>query len=289
MTAFEKIRAYYYLTKPGIVRGNLVWLTGGFLLASRGQLNFVTFLGVFVGTGVVIASACVVNNYLDRSIDEKMERTRKRALVVGSINVRSALVFAATLGIIGFALLIFYTNLLTTTIGIIAYIFYVVIYGIAKRASYHGTLVGTIPGALPPVAGYVAVTGRIDFGAILIFLILVFWQMPHFYAIAIYRRKEYKNAGIPVVSVAKGLTFTKRAIMWYILAFMVSVICLFIAGYTGLTYLVAMLVIGTAWFVLGLRGFRVANTDAWARRMFRFSLLVTLIFSIMISVDNLLI
>src|SRR4051812_28720954 len=114
------------MTKPGIVRGNLVTLTAAYLLASKGHFVLGTFVAVFVGTALIIASACVVNNYIDRSIDEKMERTKKRALVVGTISARSALIYATVLGIIGFASLILYTNVLTTITGLIAYIFYVI-------------------------------------------------------------------------------------------------------------------------------------------------------------------
>lgn len=277
------------MTKPGIVRGNVLTVIAGSLLASKGNINFVSFIGVVVGTALIIASACVVNNYIDRRIDKKMERTKKRALVIGSISIAHASVFAFVLGLMGFALILATTNLLTFVIGAIAYVFYVVIYGLAKRASYHGTLIGTIPGALPPVAGYVAVTGNLDFAAILLFFILVFWQMPHFYAIAIYSRKEYDAAGIPVISLVKGIPATKRAIMWYILAFVVAALCLAVAGYAGLIYMFTILLVSVVWFVLGMRGLRASNHDKWSRMMFNFSLLVILLFSILISVDNILI
>lgn len=282
------LHKYYHMTKPGIIRGNIMMLAAGYLLAAGGNFQLVSFLTVLIGTTLVIASACVANNYIDRSIDEKMERTKKRALVTGVISPRNAIIYAIVLGVIGFFVLLF-TNLPTFLIGVTAYVFYVVIYGIAKRASYHGTLVGAIPGALPLVAGYVAVTASFDIGALLLFLIFFLWQIPHFYAIAIYRRNDYQAAGIPVISVVLGVEKTKRAIMWYILAFMLAVICLSIMGYTGLTYLFVMLAVGTAWFVLGLRGFKTHSNDKWGRTMFRFSLIVSLIFSVMIAVDNLLI
>lgn len=277
------------MTKPGIVRGNVLTVIAGYLLAAKGHFVLTTFVGVTIGTAIVIASACVINNYIDKNIDKKMERTKKRALVTGEVSAASALLFAGVLGVIGFITLALFTNVTTLFVGVVAYIFYVVIYAAAKRASYHGTLIGAIPGALPPVAGYVAVTGSLDFGALLLFLVMFFWQLPHFYAIAIYRRKEYAAAGIPVMTVAKSVAATKRAIMWYILAFMVAVVCLAVSGYTGITYLCVMLLIGALWFFLGLRGFKTTHSDKWARSMFRFSLIVTFVFSIMISIDNLLI
>jgi protoheme IX farnesyltransferase len=277
------------MTKPGIVRGNLLTVIAGYLLAAKGHFVLTTFLAVTIGTALVIASACVVNNFIDKDIDKKMERTKKRALVTGEVTRYSALVFAALLGSLGFTVLTLYTNSVTLVVGVVAYVFYVAIYAVAKRNSYHGTLIGAIPGALPPVAGYVAVMGAFDFGAILLFLIVFFWQMPHFYAIAIYRRKEYEAAGIPVITVARSVAATKRVMMWYILAFTVAAVCLAVSGYAGITYLCVMLLMGVLWFRLGLRGFKTTHSDKWARSMFHFSLIVTLVFSIMISIDNLLI
>jgi protoheme IX farnesyltransferase len=205
------------------------------------------------------------------------------------VSLQNATVYAAVLAIVGFTLLLFLTNVLTLVVGLVAYVFYVVVYGIAKRATYHGTLIGTIPGALPPVAGYVAVSGNLDLAAVILFFIIVFWQMPHFYAIAIYRRKDYEAAGIPVISLVKGIPATKRAIMWYILAFTVSALCLSVAGYVGLIYFYTILLVSSVWFILGIKGLSKIRSDAWAKMMFRYSLIVTLLFSVLISVDNLLI
>lgn len=287
MSAPSQLKKYYDLTKPGIVRGNLLTVIAGFLLASRGDFHIPAFVGVVLGTAFIIASACVVNNYIDRDIDKKMKRTNKRALVTGEIRPKYAMLFAVVLGLIGFGLIVGLTNLITVAVGIAAYVMYVFVYAAAKRGSYHGTLVGAIPGALPPVAGYVAVSGSLDLGALLLFCILVFWQMPHFYAIAIYRRAEYKAAGIPVISVAKGVETAKRAILLYIVAFMIAALCLALAGYVGWIYVVVMALMSVIWLVVGVKGLRAPDSDSWARMMFRYSLIVTLVFSILISVDNL--
>ena len=204
------IKTYYLLTKPGIIYGNSINTAGGFLLAAKGVIDPLLFLAALIGTAFVIGSACVFNNYIDREIDEKMARTKKRALVTGDIPVKNALIFGTLLGILGFLILFSYTNLLTGVIGVIGVVMYVVVYGYFKRRTVHGTLIGSISGAIPPVAGYTAVTNLIDTGAILLFLILVFWQMPHFYAIAVYRIEDYKKAGIPVLSVVKGIPTTKK-------------------------------------------------------------------------------
>ena len=282
------IRAYYYLTKPGIIRGNAVVAAAGFLLASKGHINLLVLLATLVGLSLVIGSSCVFNNYIDRGIDAKMSRTKRRALVTQSISVRSAIIYAVILGLIGSTVLALYTNLLTLGLALFGFFAYVVMYGIGKRRSVHGTVVGSISGALPPVVGYTAVTGRLDAGALILFLILVLWQMPHFYAIAIYRLDDYAAANIPVLPLAHGLRATKIQILVYIVAFILAAWSLSLFGYAGITYLVVSLALGAAWLALGLRGFNNANDNDWARKMFRFSLVVITGLCVMVSLNSLL-
>ncbi len=279
------IEAYYRLTKPGIIRGNVMTAAAGFLLASQGHIDFGLFLATMAGIALLIGASCVVNNYIDREIDKKMTRTKERALVTGAISPNQAFVFATVLGISGFALLMRYTNALTVGLGVLAVISYVVVYGWAKRRGPFGTLVGSLPGALSITAGYTAVTGSLDVGALLLFLVLVAWQMPHFYAIATYRLKEYKAAGLPVLPAIKGVAQTKKSILFYMLLFVIATVSLFAFGYTGWTYLVVMLAVDTAWLRLALQGFNTKDNDKWARKVFGFSLLTLLVFSLMISLE----
>lgn len=281
----EKVKEYYELTKPGIVYGNALTVIAGFLLASKGHVNFWLLLATVVGISLVIASACVFNNYIDRDIDKKMSRTKKRALASGLISGSAALVYGTILGVVGFGILALYTNALTVWIGLFATAMYVVVYGIAKRRSPSGTVVGSVSGALPPVIGYVAVTNTLDLGALLLFLILTVWQMPHFYAIAIYRHKEYAAAGIPVLPVKKGMRATKRQIIAYIIGFIIAAMLLNIFHYTGIMYAVVMLALGGVWLVKGLKGLHHNDDVAWAREMFFFSLIVLTVFCILLSVD----
>lgn len=213
------VASYYQLTKPGIIRGNLFTTAGGFFLAAAGSVDVVLLLSTLLGTAFIIASGCVFNNYIDRGIDSQMTRTKKRALVTGKISSRSALLYGSILGIIGLLILLIFTNFLTTRIAIAGFIFYVVLYGYFKRRSIYGTLVGSVSGAIPPVIGYSAVTNTFDIGAILLFLILASWQMPHFYAIGIYRLSEYKKANLPILSVVKSVHLTKLHIVLFIVAF----------------------------------------------------------------------
>ncbi len=279
-------KTYYQLTKPGIIYGNLLTATGGFLLASNGHIKFGLLIATLSGISLVIASACVFNNYIDRDIDAKMARTKQRALASGLIAIRSAMIFASLLGIIGTAILIAYTNPLTVALGLTGFFVYVFLYGVTKRRTVHGTVVGSISGAMPIVAGYTAVTNRFDTGVIILFLILVCWQMPHFYAIAIYRLNDYKAANIPVLPLVKGFRTTKIQMLSYIVALLIAFSMLTIFGYAGYTYLVIMLTLGLIWLWRGLQGFKTNNDKVWARKMFLFSLIVILSLSVVLSLNS---
>lgn len=279
------IRAYYQLTKPGIIYGNLLTAAGGFLFGFGGSLAMVSFVALLAGTALVIGSACVVNNYLDRKLDAKMARTKKRALVDGTISPRAALTFAAVLGLLGFLILLLGTNTTTMVIGTIGYVDYLVLYTFWKRRSTVGTLVGSISGATPVVAGYTAATGHFDGGALILFLIMVIWQMPHFYAIATFRRNDYAAAGLPVLPVKKDAATVKRRIVVYIITYLVAVSALSVFNHAGFTYLIVMLALGLNWLRLGVQGFHAKDDVAWARRMFGFSLVVLLGFSVLIALD----
>jgi protoheme IX farnesyltransferase len=284
-THTKVIQKYYYLTKPGIVYSNAMTAAAGFLLASNGHVNFWNLLILIFGTSLIIASACVFNNYIDRGIDAKMARTKKRATASGKISALAVNLYGAALGILGFAILT-QTNLITFVIGVAAFISYVAIYGYAKRKTMHGTLVGTIPGSASLIAGYTAATNRLDLAVLLLFLIMLTWQMAHFYSIAILRLKDYKNAGIPVMPVVKGIRFTKLQIIAYVFVFIIATIDLSFFGYTGLSFLFVMSGLGMYWLFKAIDGFKARSDTKWARGMFGFSLIVLLAFSAMISLNS---
>ena len=282
----SKLKTYYSLTKPGVLYGNALTTVAGFLLASKGDIDWWLFIAVCLGSTLIIASACVLNNFLDQDIDQKMARTKKRALVQKEIPGSHAVIFSITLGLLGLAILIAWTNMLVVWVGVGGFVVYVWLYGaLSKRLSMHGTLVGSISGAAPILAGYVGVTNTIDIGAILVFLVLFIWQMPEFYSIAVYRMKEYKAAGVPVISVVKGIAQTKIQICIYTALFVVTTLLLTAYGITGYVYTLVMGVLGLYWLWIGLQGLRPESADAWARKMFRFSLIILLAFCALISVD----
>lgn len=286
----QKVKSYYQLTKPGVTYGNAISAVAGFLFASAStQFHIWTFIWLTVGMTLVIASACVLNNFLDQDIDKLMERTKKRPLIRGEVSGKGAVIFSIALGVVGIGLLYFYTNILATAVAAIGFIVYVVLYGmLSKRLSVHGTLVGSVSGAMPILAGYVAGSGMLDAGAFLVFAVLFLWQMPEFYSISIYRRKEYKAAGVPVISVVHGVKRTKIEIFIYTIGFVIATVLLAILGYGGIVYGAIMTILGFYWIWLGWQGFKARNDDAWARKMFRFSLVALLVFCFMISVEWLL-
>ncbi len=279
-------KTYYYLTKPGIIRGNAVVAAAGFLLASRGHIHIWGLIAMLAGLSLVIASACVFNNYIDRGIDAHMSRTKKRAFVRGGISVPGALAYASILGLLGASVLARFTNPLTVELGVFGFFMYVVVYGFAKRRSVYGTIVGSVSGAIPPVAGYTAVTGSLDLGAAILFFILVLWQMPHFYAIAIYRMGDYAAAKIPVLPIVSGIRTAKIHILIYVAAFVLAAASLTLARYTGVSFLVVSCLLGVVWFIRGARGFTVTNDTLWARQMFKFSLFVITGLCVMLSLDT---
>jgi protoheme IX farnesyltransferase len=282
----QLLKAYYQLAKPGIIRGNVITLIAGFLLGSQQNVNLGLLAAAILGSSLMIASGCVFNNYVDRAIDKKMARTKSRALVIGLIPENKALIYAGSLGVAGTIVLTVWTNTLTVMIGIMGLVFYVVVYGIAKRRTVHGTLVGSISGAIPPVAGYTAATERLDLAALLLFTILVLWQMPHFYSIAIFRNRDYAEANIPVLPLVKGVKTAKRQILIYIAAYIVAVLLLFVFGYAGYLFAVIAGFSGLFWLLLGLKKFGSTPDNSWARMMFSYSLAVILLFSISLSIES---
>ena len=280
----KRLAEYYHLAKPGIIYGNVLTTLAAFLFASRFHLAWPLFPATLFGIAFVIGSACVFNNYLDRDIDKLMARTRDRALVAGRISVASALTYGTILGVLGFALLYFYANAITAAVALFGWITYVVVYGWAKRRGTWGTLVGSIPGAVPIVVGYTAVVGHFDTAAAILFLILVVWQMPHFYAIAIYRADDYAAANIPVLPAKKGARVAKIHIVLYQVLFLIIAPLLTIYGYAGRAYAGAVIVIGLYWLSAGLRGFSAADDGKWARKVFLSSLITLLVFCALLSV-----
>ncbi|MFP1829063.1 heme o synthase [Lonsdalea quercina] len=282
------IKQYLQVTKPGIIFGNLISVIGGFLLAANGSIDYPLFIATLLGVSLVVASGCVFNNVIDRDIDKKMERTKNRVLVRGLISLKVTLAYAALLGIAGFALLYVAANPLAMWLAVIGFIVYVGVYSLyMKRHSVYGTLIGSLSGAAPPVIGYCAVSNQFDAGALILLLIFSLWQMPHSYAIAIFRFKDYQTANIPVLPVVKGISVAKHHITLYILAFMIATLMLSLGGYAGYKYLVVAAAVSLWWLGMALSGYKNLNDDRlWAKKLFVFSIVAITSLSVMMSIDS---
>lgn len=285
----HKIKAYYQLVKPGVMYGNVLTAAAGFFLAARGHIDWLLFIETIIGMTLVVSSACALNNHLDRDIDSRMKRTKTRPSVTGEVSPVGNVIYAVVLGVVGMAILAYYTTWLTVAIGVIGFVTYVWFYGAwSKRSSIHGTLVGAISGAMPIIGGYAAVRGRIDAGMIVAFLIMFFWQFPEFYSIAIYRREEYAAAKVPVMTVVKGVRSSIIQIYIYTILYVLSTIALTFTGDAGLVYFVVMAVFGCHWVWLALKGLRTTTPEKWARTMFRFSMINVLVLCVMLSIGPIL-
>ncbi|MEX2415340.1 MAG: heme o synthase [Paenibacillaceae bacterium] len=281
------IRDYIQLTKPGILRSNLIAAFAGFWVASQGNVQWSLLIYMLIGTTLVMASSCVFNNYLDRDYDGLMERTSHRPLPSGRITAMRVFVYAAILGTLGLLVLFLLTNTLAAWLGIVGMIVYVIIYTAwLKKTSTLSTVMGSFSGAMPPVIGYTAVTGSMDAGAWILFGILFLWQPPHFWALGIRRMEEYRAAGFQILPVVKGVYRTKLQMLPYVVLLLPVSLLLYYMDYVGMYYFVAALVLGVLWLLLCLAGFVTKDDDRWAKRTFIFSINYLLIIFVVMILDT---
>ncbi|MBC8081407.1 MAG: protoheme IX farnesyltransferase [Gorillibacterium sp.] len=275
---------FVYITKPGILFSNLITVFGGFWLASHWDPEWLLLLWTLLGTTLVMASGCVLNNYLDRELDVKMARTRKRALPSGRLQARIVLLYGIVLGVSGTVILYVLVNPLTALLGLIGVVVYVVIYTAwLKRTSVWCTTVGAIAGAMPPVMGYAAVYNRIDEIAIILFAILFLWQPPHFWALGIRRMEEYRAAGFHMLPVIKGVRATKISMLRYVIPLIPVSLLLYLYDAVGLIYLVGSTLLGFGWLYIVAHGFKETDNDRWAKKVFIYSInYLMLLFLLMI-------
>jgi len=228
---------------------------------------------MLLGTVLVMASSCVFNNYFDRDLDMKMARTQNRVLPTGKMSPKTVLWYAIILGILGLSVLFIGNGLLAGVFGVIGMLVYVVVYTLwLKRSSTWSTSVGGISGAMPPVIGYVAAAGKVDLGAVLLFAMLFLWQPPHFWALGIRRVEEYRAAGFPLLPVVKGIPRTKLQMIPYLVLLLPIPILMYVYDYTGMWFLIIGELLSVSWLLMALKGFRSQENEAWAKRVFLFSI-----------------
>lgn len=282
-----KWKDFIALTKPGILRSNLIAAFAGFWVASRWELQYGQLIIVLLGTALVMASSCVFNNYFDREMDTKMARTKNRALPMGKMSPKTVLWYAVILGILGLGVLFVFSGSLAGLFGAVGMFVYVVVYTLwLKRTSTWSTSIGAISGAMPPVIGYVAASGRIDLGAWMLFALLFLWQPPHFWALGIRRTEEYRAAGFPLLPVVKGIPRTKLQMIPYLALLIPIPILMYVYDYTGIWFLVIGELLSVAWLLMALQGFRAKDNDVWAKKVFLFSVNYLTILLIVMILDT---
>jgi protoheme IX farnesyltransferase len=229
------------------------------------------WLPLLVGTALLVGSANALNMYLEREVDCRMARTKNRPLPSGRMDPPIALAVGVALALLALPILVLGTNLLTGALGLLALVSYVGIYTPLKPRTTLATLIGSLPGALPALMGWTAARGAIEVGGLAVFGVLFLWQIPHFHAIALFRRKDYERAGLKILPAEHGEATTRFAILvWLALQVQVSLL-LFPFGVAGTGYLLTAALLGAGYFGYALIG--ATRGDArWARNLFLISI-----------------
>jgi protoheme IX farnesyltransferase len=260
------------LTKPRLSSLVICTAAGGMWLARSPELTAGRIALTLLATAGTVGAANALNCYLERDSDRFMARTRNRPLPAGRMEPLVALFFGLSLAAFSIPTLALSANLLTAALGLVAFLSYVLLYTPLKSRSPQAMLVGAIPGAIPPMMGWTAATGRLDATAWVLFAILFFWQLPHFIAIAMFRKPEYAAAGLKSVPLASGDGVARWQMLGYTVA-LVPVSCLlYPLGVAGGFYLTVAVVLGAVF--LGMTGWGVWRKEGkvWARKVFLFTL-----------------
>jgi protoheme IX farnesyltransferase len=271
-TGMARVRAYWELGKPRITATVLLTTAVGLVLAP-GAVSVTTAIATMVGMALVVAGANALNMLLERDVDAKMTRTRRRPLPSGRLEPDAALKFGVATAGLAIPILTFGANPLVGLGGALSLVLYVFAYTPMKRRSATALLVGSVPGAAPPLLGYVAVTGRIDAAALSLFLILFLWQIPHFIAISLYRTRDYANAGLKTVAGEIGIERAKERIVVYSLLLVVVSLQVARTGIGTRFYLGAALLLGGGLSTLAFYGLTRDAGPKWARWFFLYTLL----------------
>jgi heme o synthase len=266
-------RDFYELTKPRVVALIMFTVIVGMFLAVPGWPDPVSLIFGTLGIGLAASGAAVFNHVLDARIDIHMLRTRGRPLPQGRVSERAALTFASTLCVISMIILWFVVNPLTAVLTWCSLVGYAVVYTVyLKRATPQNIVIGGAAGAAPPLLGWAAVTGEINSGALLLFLIIFVWTPPHFWALAIARKEEYAKVDIPMLPVTHGEAYTRLTILLYTVLLLLVTVLPYVIGMSGLIYLVAALVLGAMFTFYAIQMIRYPDELDRAMETFNFSI-----------------
>jgi protoheme IX farnesyltransferase len=239
-----------------------------------------------LGIALAASSAAAINHLLDQRIDAVMARTRDRPLPSGQLGARQVLWFALLLCVVSMILLVVWVNLLTAVLTFFSLIGYAIIYTLwLKRATPQNIVIGGAAGAAPPLLGWTAVTGSIDPGALILFLIIYAWTPPHFWALAIHRRHDYAAVDIPMLPVTHGVQFTRWHILFYTILLIIVTLLPFLTGMSGLLYLsgVTVLNIGFLWYALRMLS---GEDDSLPMQTFSYSIIYLMLLFVFLLVDH---
>jgi protoheme IX farnesyltransferase len=273
------------LTKPRLSSLVVCTAAGGMWLAPGGLSLPRTLLALLAIAGTV-GAANALNCYLERDVDRFMARTRNRPLPAGRMEPSTALWFGLALAAVCLPALALGANALTGLLGLVALLTYVLVYTPLKARSSLAMVVGAVPGALPPLMGWTAVTGAVDAGGMALFAILFLWQLPHFVAIALFRKEEYEAAGLKSLPLERGDAVSRAHILFYLSLLWPVAVAPYWLGLAGRVYLGAAVALGGALFFLGAWGFLRRLGSAWARRVFFASLVYLSALFLVLMVDG---
>ena len=268
----SRLRQYYVLTKPRVVQLIVFCAVIGMLLAVPGLPDWKVALAATAGIWLVAAAAAAFNCLVEQHIDAKMARTAWRPTAKGQLTNTHTLGFSAVLCVAGSALLYVAVNPLTMWLTLATFIGYAVIYTVVlKPLTPQNIVIGGASGAMPPVLGWAAIRGDVGPEAMILCLIIFLWTPPHFWALALYRAEDYRKAGLPMLPVTHGNEFTRLHVFLYTLVLFAATLLPFVAGMSGVFYLVAALLLGAAFSGYAWKLWR-KYSDALARKTFRFSI-----------------
>lgn len=277
---------YLELTKPKVVALIMLTVVIGMCLATPGIVPLDTLFFGNIGIALSAASAAVINHVVDRRIDNIMARTHKRPVAEGRIAPGQAITFAFVLGVTGMAILVWLVNPLTAWLTLASLIGYAVIYtSFLKRATPQNIVIGGLAGAAPPLLGWTSVTGQFDGNALLLVLIIFAWTPPHFWALAIHRKKEYARADIPMLPVTHGEAYTKLHIVLYTVIMILVSVLPFLTGMSGLLYLAGALGLGGRFLYWSIVLMRDSRPHA-AIKTFKYSITYLMLLFVFLLADH---
>ncbi len=282
----SRLEQYLQLSKPRVVALIVFTAAIGMLLATTGLVPIRILLFGSLGIWLVAGSAAAVNCLVEQKIDAMMARTRARPLPMGTISPTETLLFSSVVGGLGLTVLYVLVNPLTMWLTLGTFVGYAIVYTvILKPLTPQNIVIGGASGAMPPILGWAAVTGEISHEALLLFLIIFAWTPPHFWALALYRKKDYAKAGVPMLPVTHGDKFTRLHVLLYtIILFAVSILP-FSVGMSGWIYVIGALVLGGVFLSYAIR-ICVRYSDELARRTFRYSIIYLSTLFLFLLIDH---